>query len=85
VRIIGVLGLVIPLAGCAIAEKVVARHDYQRAADDYKQCTTANATAPQQCEEKRLAMEAAERKQNSISTDIDIKPTTPPPDYAAAR
>jgi hypothetical protein len=30
-------------------------------------------------------MEAAERKQNSISTDIDWKPTTPPPDYASAR
>jgi hypothetical protein len=42
----------------------------------------ANPNAPQQCEGLRLSMEAVERKRDSISTDLDFKPGTPPPDYA---
>ncbi len=81
-RIIGVLALVLPLAGCGVAEKIVARNEYQQSADNYKQCMTANPSAPQQCEGLRLSMEAMERKRDGISTDLNIKPGSPPPDYA---
>jgi hypothetical protein len=85
VRIIAILALAIALAGCAIADKIAARNEYQKSADSYRQCMAANPTAPQQCEEQRLAMEAVERKRDSISTDIDWKLGTPPPDYASAQ
>jgi hypothetical protein len=79
-----VLVLVIPLAGCGIAEKIAARNEYQQSADSYNQCVAANPTAPQQCEALRLSMESVERKRDSISTDIErmVKPGSPPPDYA---
>jgi hypothetical protein len=85
VRIIGMLALAIALAGCAIAEKIAARNEYDKSADGYRQCTAANPTAPQKCEEQRLAMEAVARKRDSISTDMDWKLGTPPPDYASAQ
>jgi hypothetical protein len=85
VRIIAILALAIALAGCAIADKIAARNEYQKSADSYRQCMAANPTAPQQCEGQRLAMEAVERKRDSISTDIDWKLGTPPPDYASAQ
>jgi hypothetical protein len=69
------------IAGCSIAEKIVARNDAKRSAENYQHCMEANATAPQQCEALRLAMEEDERKQNNISTDISLKPGTPPPTY----
>jgi len=82
VRVIGVLVLALPLAGCAVAEKIAARNEYQKSADNYKQCMAANPKAPQQCEGLRLSMEAVERKRDSISTDLNFEPGTPPPDYA---
>jgi hypothetical protein len=84
VRIIGVLVLAFPLAGCGIAEKIAARNEYQQSADSYKQCMAANPTAPQQCEALRVSMESVERKRDGISTDIEriVKPGSPPPDYA---
>jgi hypothetical protein len=85
VRIIGVLVLALALAGCGVAEKIAARGEYQQSADTYKQCMAANPTAPQQCEGLRLSMEAVERKRDSISTDLGLKPGTPPPDYATPR
>jgi hypothetical protein len=72
------------IAGCAIAEKIVARNDAKRSAENYQQCMEANATAPQQCEALRLAMEEDERKQSSISTDLTLKPGTPPPTFGSA-
>ena len=69
------------LAGCAVAEKIVARNDTKRSAESYQHCMEANTAAPQQCETLRLAMEESERKQNSISTDIEFKPGTPPPTF----
>jgi hypothetical protein len=85
VRLIEVLVLAFALAGCSIAEKIVARNEYQQSADKYKQCMAANPTAPQQCESLRLSMEAEERKRDSISTDLTFKPGTPPPDYAGSQ
>jgi hypothetical protein len=79
------LALAIALAGCAIAEKIAARNEYDKSADTYRQCVAANGSAPQKCEQQRLAMEALERKRDSISTDIDWKPGTPPSDYASAQ
>jgi hypothetical protein len=85
VRIIGVLALAIPLMGCAVAEKIAARKEYQQSTEGYQQCMAANAASPQQCEASRLAMEAAERKRDNISTDIDFKLTNPPPDFAKSQ
>ncbi|MGH9637611.1 MAG: hypothetical protein ACRD72_22480 [Candidatus Angelobacter sp.] len=84
-RIIKILVLAIALAGCSIAEKVVSRNEHQEAADSYDKCMAANPTAPKQCESLRLSMEAAERKRDSISTDLNFKPGTPPPDYAKSQ
>ncbi len=84
-RIIEVLVLALALAGCSIAEKIVARNEYQQSADKYNQCLAANPTAPQQCESLRLTMEAEERKRDSISTELTFKPGTPPPDYAGSQ
>jgi hypothetical protein len=72
------------LAGCAIAEKIVARNEAKKSAENYQKCMEANAAAPQQCEALRLAMEEDERKQNNISTDIGFKPGTPPPTFGSA-
>jgi hypothetical protein len=85
VRIIGVLVLALPLAACGVAEKIAARSEYQQSADSYKQCMAANPSAPQQCEALRLSMEAVERKRDSISTDLSIKPGSPPPDFATSQ
>jgi hypothetical protein len=84
VRIVGVLGLTVLLAGCAIADKIAARNDYQKSEDSYKQCMAANPAAPNNCEGQRTAMEAAARKRDGISTDLNITPGTPPGDYASA-
>jgi len=51
VRVIGVLFYAILLAGCSIPEKIVARHEADKSAENYKQCMTANATAPKRCED----------------------------------
>jgi len=72
------------IAGCSIAEKVIARNQAKRSGENYQQCMEANAAAPQQCEALRLAMEEDERKKDSISTDIDFKPGTPPPTFGSA-
>jgi hypothetical protein len=81
VRVIGVLVCALLLAGCSIPEKIVARHEAEKSADNYKQCMAANATTPKQCEELRLSMEASERKRDSIDTDLKFKPAEPDPDY----
>jgi hypothetical protein len=82
VRVIGVLALASALGACSIADKIAARNEHQQSADSYKQCLAANPNSPQQCEGLRLSMEAVERKRDSISTDLEFKPGTPPPDYA---
>ena len=81
----GVLVFATALAGCSVGEKIAARNEYDQSASSYKQCLAANPNAPKQCEGLRLAMEAAERKRDSIDTDLHFKPGTPPPDYAASR
>jgi hypothetical protein len=72
------------VAGCAIAEKIVARNDAKRSAENYQNCMEANAASPQQCETLRLAMEEDQRKQENISTDLTFKPGTPPPTFGSA-
>jgi len=84
-RLIGVLVFAFAVAGCSIADKISARNEYEQSAKNYQQCLAANPNAPQQCEGLRLAMEAVERKRDSIDTDLHFKPGTPPPDYAAPR
>ena len=69
------------LAECSIAEKISARNEADKSAGNYKQCVAANATAPQRCEELRLALEASERKRDSIDTDLKFKPAEPDPNY----
>jgi hypothetical protein len=66
-RIIALVGLALPLAGCGLAARYEARTDYQSSAAQYKACLGANASAPQNCEGLRLAMETDERKYNNIS------------------
>jgi hypothetical protein len=85
VRITGVLFFAILLAGCSISEKIVARHEADKSADNYKQCMAANPTVPKRCEELRLAMEASERKRDSIDTDLNIKPAEPDPEFGRPR
>jgi hypothetical protein len=80
-----VLVFALPLAGCGVAEKIVARNEYQQSADKYKECMAANPSVPQQCEGLRLSMEAVEHKRDGISTDLNISPGTPPPDYAKSQ
>ncbi len=84
-RVIGVLVPALFLAGCSISEKIVARNEADKSADNYKQCMAANPTAPKRCEELRLAMEASERKRDSINTDLSFKPAEPDPDYGRPR
>lgn len=59
--------LIMPLTGCGIVAKVGARDDYQSSETQYKSCLQANASAPQNCEGYRLAMEADERKFQNMS------------------
>jgi hypothetical protein len=80
-----VLVSVLWLAGCSIPEKIAARNEAEKSADNYKQCMAANATTPKRCEELRLAMEASERKRDSINTDLSFKPADPDPDYGHPR
>jgi hypothetical protein len=84
-RIVGILVIAGTVAGCSVGEKIAARGEYEQSANNYKQCLAANANSPKQCEGLRLAMEAAERKRDSIDTDLQFRPGTPPPDYAAPR
>ena len=84
-RICLILALAISLAGCAVAEKIAARNEYQKSAENYRQCMAANPNNPQQCETLRLAMEEVERKRDSINTDLNVEPGTPPPDYGRPR
>ena len=84
-RLVRTLVLAIAVGGCSIGEKITARGEYEQAASSYKQCLAANANSPAQCEALRLAMEGAERKRDSIDTDLHFRPGTPPPDYAAPR
>ena len=85
VRVTGVLFSAVFLAGCSISEKIVARQEADKSADSYRQCMAANATVPKRCEELRLAMEASERKRDSINTDLNFKPAEPDPDYGHPR
>ena len=84
-RVIGVVVPALFLAGCSISEKIVARNEADKSADNYKQCMATNPTAPKRCEELRLAMEASERKRDSINTDLSFKPAEPDPDYGRPR
>ena len=84
-RVIAAIVFAAALAGCSIADKISARNEYERSASSYKQCLAANPSAPQQCEGLRLAMEAVERKRDSIDTDLHFSPGPPPPDYAKTR
>ena len=84
-RVIAAIAFAAALAGCSIADKITARNEYERSASSYKQCLAANPSAPQQCEGLRLAMEAVERKRDSIDTDLHFSPGPPPPDYAKTR
>jgi hypothetical protein len=85
VRVTGMLFVAILLAGCSISEKIVARNEAEKSADNYKQCMAANPTAPKRCEESQLAMEASEHKRDSINTDLNFKPAEPDPDYGRPR
>jgi hypothetical protein len=85
VRIPAIIAAAILLAGCAVAEKIAARNEYEKSAESYRQCMAANPNAPKQCEAQRLAMEQVERKRDSINTDLNMEPGTPPPDYAQSR
>jgi hypothetical protein len=85
VRIAAMIAIAISLAGCAVAEKIAARNEYQQSADNYRQCMAANPNAPQKCEAQRLAVEGVERRRDSINTDLNMEPGTPPPDYAKSR
>jgi len=85
VRVTAVLVPVLLLAGCSVPEKIAARNAAEKSADNYKQCMAANATTPQRCEELRLALEANERKRDSIDTDLKFKPAEPDPDYGHPR
>jgi hypothetical protein len=85
VRVIGVLVAAFFLAGCSISEKVVARNEADKSADNYKQCMPTNPTSAKRCEELRLAMEASERKRDSINTNLSFKPAEPDPDYGRPR
>ena len=80
-RIPAIVAMAISLAGCAVAEKIAARNEYEKSASNYRQCMAANPRTPQQCEALRLAMEQVERKRDNIDTDLNIEPGTPPPDY----
>ena len=84
-RAIALLVSAVFLAGCSIPEKIAARNEAEKSADNYKQCMGANPTAPKRCEELRLAMEASERKRDSINTDLSFKPAEPAPDYGQPR
>ena len=84
-RAIALLVSAVFLAGCSIPEKIAARNEAEKSADNYKQCMAANPTAPKRCEELRLAMEASERKRDSINTDLSFKPADPDPDYGHPR
>ena len=84
-RVIAVLVPVLLLAGCSIPEKIATRNEAEKSADNYKQCMAANATTPKRCEELRLAMEASERKRDSINTDLSFRPAEPAPDYGQPR
>ena len=81
-RVIGVLVSAFFVAGCSIPEKIAARNEADKSADNYKQCMAANATTPKRCEELRLALEASERKRDSIDTDLKFKPAEPDPNYS---
>jgi len=77
VRAIGVLVPALFLAACSISEKIVACKEADKSADNYKQCMAANPSAPKRCEELRLAMEASERKRDSINTDLNLQVCAP--------
>jgi hypothetical protein len=85
VRVIAVLVSALFVAGCSIPEKIAARNEADKSADNYKQCMAANATTPQRCEELRLALEASERKRDSIDTDLKFKAAEPDPNYGHPR
>ncbi len=87
-RILAII-IALPLAACGIGSQVDARNEYQKSTDNYKQCLAANPGAPQQCETLRLAMEADGRKYQEVSPDlldkVQIRPGSPPPDFAGAQ
>jgi hypothetical protein len=85
VRIPAIIAVASSLAGCAVADKIAARNEYDKSAENYRQCMAANPKTPQQCEALRLAMEQVERKRDSINTDLNVEPGTPPPDYGQPR
>ena len=85
VRVTAVLVSALFVSGCSIPEKIAARSEADKSADNYKQCMAANATTPQRCEELRLALESSERKRDSIDTDLKFKPAEPDPDYGHPR
>lgn len=64
------LSLVGLLGGCGVAARYEARTEYQNSAAQYKACLAANASAPQNCEGLRLAMETDERKYNNLSAGV---------------
>jgi hypothetical protein len=59
--------IVLMLSGCALRQ---AREDYEVSTAKYKECLGANSATPQRCEGLRLAMEADERKFNTISGSV---------------
>ena len=63
--------LTIPLAGCGLTARIDARQEYQASAANYKGCLASNASAPQNCEALRLAMETDERKYNNLSAGLN--------------
>jgi hypothetical protein len=85
VRIPAIIVTAILLAGCAIAEKIAARNEYEKSAENYRQCMAAHPNAPTQCEALRLAMEEVQRRRDSINTDLNVEPGTPPPGYGQPR
>jgi hypothetical protein len=59
------------LAGCAVSAKIDARNEYVQSGQRYKQCLVENGYTPQKCEGLRLALEADERRYNTLSAGLN--------------
>lgn len=63
-----IIGLTGTLGGCGIGAKIEARNNYAASRAAYKECL--NDHAPNQCESKRLAMEADQHAYDDLSAGI---------------
>jgi len=60
--------IILVLSGCALRQ---ARQEYEGSTAQYKECLGANSETPQRCEGLRLAMEADERKFNTLTGSLN--------------